>query len=149
LSEPALVNCLEFQRTLQNRPWTAGEYTIKYTDNTHLDPTTWKSLAKIRLSQTHIHANATAEDETPFYEIEVLLVDHEAAEQKFIGDVISQSLCRLGMLMPSISMREMKDIIELNTRDAIILIPDTNVLCNGSMSWLIKVLSKTQIWSML
>jgi hypothetical protein len=120
-----------------------GEYTLSYTDATHLDPGTWKSLAAINITRSPV----APEDSEPSYSIIPRIDDSiTGRERDVVLDVISLTCMRLGLVAPSLGSDLVNQIEGLTGVGGVVLIPDTNSLYNGTIHWLLHVLGHTSVW---
>ena len=55
-------------------------------------------------------------------------------------------MLRTGIFRPILAPEVIDDIIKISKQDAVVMIPDTNSLSNGTLHWLLKVLGDTQVW---
>ena len=127
-----------------------NEYLIKYTDNTHLSEDKWIDLLKINLLDSPREFGREA---NPFYELEVLTKNYKSDKKeatdknrRVLDEALSKSMLRTGIFRPILAPEVIDDIIKISKQDAVVMIPDTNSLSNGTLHWLLKVLGDTQVW---
>ena len=127
----------------------ANEYLIKYTDNTHLPEDKWIDLLKINLLDS---PRAIGREANQFYELEVLTKNYKSDKKNIeknrwvLDEALSKSMLRTGIFRPILAPEVIDDIIKISKQDAVVMIPDTNSLSNGTLHWLLKVLGDTQVW---
>jgi hypothetical protein len=128
----------------------ANEYFIRYTDKTHLSEDKWIDLLKINLLDS---PRAIRREANQFYELEVLTKNYrgdkkEATDKNrwVLDEALSKSMLRTGIFRPILAPEVIDDIIKISKQDAVVMIPDTNSLSNGTLHWLLKVLGNTQVW---
>jgi hypothetical protein len=140
-----LAKAAEKIRSLQ-----PGEYTVEYTDSTHLSTDTWYPLLKVQLSVSP--NQAVAPEAEPFYRLVVITEGMQSNAQnrerdlRTLNDALAQALVGTGILRPALTPEVVDDIFQLTQRKAIFLVPDTNALSTGVLHWLLRALSGTQVW---
>jgi hypothetical protein len=143
---------------------TSGRYRVDYTDSTHMPDGQWRSLLDIWLEARRPRQG---EDLTsPYYTVSPSLDTPVGGgkltskpgasepqqggegdrEKRALRDQLGQSLVRCGLLRPDIGDQEAVDLLNLSRARAVILMPDTNSLINGTMHWLARALGRTQLW---
>lgn len=133
-----------------------GQYSIRYTDNTHLEDEDWTTLLNVEIEkrppaerpQESISSQYDSDfnEAMQFYAISDAVNSQNPEQAKVLRDILAQSLLRTGILRPSMELEGFDDILKLAQRDAVILVPDTNALSTGTLHWLLHALSETQIW---
>lgn len=72
--------------------------------------------------------------------------EQAAKELDKLRDVLGQSLSRVGILPARAEREVLRDLHELSQGRGLVVIPDTNSLANGVLHFLLRALSKTQVW---
>lgn len=72
--------------------------------------------------------------------------ERRAKERFRLRDALAQCLLRTGILPAAADPEGARDLLELARREALVLIPDTNALGNGTMHHLLRTFSRTQLW---
>ena len=134
-----------------------GEYSIRYTDNTHRKDDDWTTLLTVEIEENPLPAEGFPEslsshyvselnEAMQYYTLADALNSQDIDKGRVLQDNVAQSLVRTGILRPSIESEAFVDVFQLARRDAVILVPDTNALSTGTLHWLLHALSATQIW---
>lgn len=141
-----------------------GEYVIDYQDETDLHPDEWASLAVVEVDREPLRASEGADvrdigTEAPaaWYQLRprVQLPDrfNQGAEGpsrlRIVEDQLAQAMVRVGLLRPVMTSRTLEDLQGLKRHRTLIIVPDTNALCNGSLHWLTRSLIHTSLWTLL
>lgn len=146
---------LEFLKALP-----PGEYSVEYHDSTHLKEGQWFTLAVVGVKRPRRFGEAVDQVDvpSPWYEVAARVQlprgDAELDErerrrlERVVEDQLAQALVRAGLLRPSMTARTFQEVQELSQRQAVIVVPDTNALCNGTLHWLARSLMRTQLWVM-
>jgi hypothetical protein len=156
---------LRLRSTLAKLP--AGQYTIEYTDSTHTQEGEWRSLLEVTVETSPL---GTGEDLLhPYYSVRAAqqkapaepdkekkdAADRgkarakdtaELQEQRILRDQLGQALVRCGLLRPELASEEAADLLQLSKAQAVVLLPDTNALFNGTLHWLARALGRPQLW---
>jgi hypothetical protein len=69
-----------------------------------------------------------------------------ARKERVLKDQLGQCLARGGLLRPEFAPQEAADLLRLSREQALIFLPDTNALFNGTLHWLTQALRRSQIW---
>jgi hypothetical protein len=120
---------------------------IAYTDNTHLCDEQWCRLLRIEIDRAK--RGSTREDAEPYFnicvDIDQTIVTKEP-HNKAINDLISLCFNRIGIIEPEYHNEMFTKMRSLCASDGVMLIPDTNVLYNGSLYWLLNILRNSTVW---
>ena len=165
----------QFSKCDHYKSLTSGSYVIEYNDNTHLAADDWRRILRIEIQDTAaVQADADF-GETPELEASFSIKidldekfsdlnfqlkskekikpeDKAAAEKQAginisrLGDAISLSVLRMGLIQPKINSDTALQILELTKSRGLVLIPDTNSLYNGTLHWLLNVLRESSVW---
>jgi hypothetical protein len=124
-----------------------GAYFVEYTDSTHLEINSWTRLFKIEIADS---STLGYPEEAVFGTFYTVSLEPEPTSKEsdniILADQLAQSFVRTGILRPNLSRESATEIFNISKHDALILIPDTNALANGSLHWLLQSLSSTNIW---
>jgi hypothetical protein len=153
------------QRKLHALP--SGEYILEYHDATHLASDQWVRLARLQIRPPAISlgdddieqfyviqrdirdlpgtVSANANSKKKGGDAQESAVEHQR-RLRAIEDALSLALGRIGLLAPDVSDELFEQVIGLNQERGVVLVPDTNVLYNGAMHWLLEVLRDPSIW---
>jgi hypothetical protein len=108
-------------------------------------PTDWRTLCEVDLVQPP--SGFSLGDAERFFSISKRIDSKFGDDEKrVVEDVLSLSLTRLGLLAPSMTEELHSKIHSVCKADGIILIPDSNVLYNGTLHWLLRVLRSSAVW---
>lgn len=133
----------------------SGLYTVEYTDRTHLHTDQWVEILTID-AETPRSGYHTPYDVVAGYTIIPSkatskrnstvsgLAEHNRFER--IRDMVAMSLLRCGILRPDMGEDIRAEVQRLTENKAVILVPDTQSLCNGTLHWLLKVLWDVWVW---
>lgn len=152
-------------RRLQGVP--AGQYSVEYTDSTHLHPTEWVRLATLDVKPTVIPLEDNNTEQ--FYTFTKAIGDlpgkpkasvsgtaNEKSDPvidynrkiRIIEDTLALALGRIGLLTPDVSADLLEQLIRLDEQEGVVVVPDTNALHNGAVHWLLRVLHRHSVWLM-
>ncbi|MGW9331229.1 hypothetical protein [Bosea sp. NPDC055594] len=154
----------EFSSHPENRDLPPGQYFVEYNDTSHLSKDEWR-----RIISVSIESDGSLLDDSDFHFKQKVDIDRKFTEitkskpSKLsqsensgeiitsnqgdkIVDILSQSFLRTGILAPNINTQTAIQICELIKSKGVILIPDTNSLCNGTLHWLLRVLRGSSVW---
>jgi len=155
----------QFRSTLAKLP--AGQYLIEYTDSTHTQEGEWRPLLEVAVETStlgmgdellHAYYSVRAARQKAPQEPEKDKKDTpdkgkarakdtmEVQEQRILRDQLGQALVRSGLLRPELASEEAADLLRLSKAQAVVLLPDTNALFNGTLHWLARALGRPQLW---
>jgi hypothetical protein len=133
----------------------AGRYAIDYTDRTHLDEKTWIQLAELDIERGSAPPSEPDQPVEPFFtvlpNIQLPTVPGFKADKlrpqlRVILDQLALALARVGLLRPDVDSATLHEVWGLTQEKAVVLIPDTNVLNNGTLHWLLRSLTNVNVW---
>jgi hypothetical protein len=118
------------------------DYTICYTGRTHITDGAYRDILRVTLSA---HTVQMGPEGATHYKVTGCLSSADE-NGRVINDIITQSLLRVGLIDPQMSDADISEIMKLRESDALVLVPDTNALHNGTLHWLLTVLREVQVW---
>ncbi len=114
---------------------------IEYSDSTHCAQGSWTRLARVPF-QYPDPPLVGSENAHGYYSISVAL----EKKSHILEDTLAQVLLRCGILRPQFTRQTLNDLFSLAQSRAVVLVPDTNALSTGTLSWLLKILPDTHVW---
>jgi hypothetical protein len=146
---------------LRNLP--EGNYILEYTDSTHLEPNKWIRLGAFAVEGTTIPVGENPIDQYYTFKADIGELPGkptQAAEAKggekkdaeydkrlrVVRDSLALALARAGLLCPDIPDELFDELLKLNERDGVVIVPDTNAMHNGAIHWMLRVLHRPAIW---
>jgi hypothetical protein len=127
----------------------AGHYSIEYWDKTHSEanPERWTALFDVDLRRT---PESIASEAHSYYELALHPNFsgqlHVPGHERQLCDALAQVLLRVALMQPLVGPEGLRDILDLKRHQAVVLVPDTNALSNGTMQWLVQALAPVQVW---
>lgn len=142
------VSLAEFGKLPDTIGFAAGNYKIEYHDATHHGSDEWQSLISLSIQPTRL--NLGSEDSERYFTVALALndkidKDHPKAAAA-LRDALALALARAGIMAPEMQPDLLDAVLQLNQQDGVVVIPDSNALCNGSVHWLLRVLTKPAVW---
>jgi hypothetical protein len=135
----------------------AGQYTVSYTDSTHLQSDEWIQLGKIDVHASDIPLEGSASEQFYTFTKSVSGLpaggakadgDEHRRRVRVIDDTLALALARVGLLRPEVSTELLEQLVRLDGQDGVVIVPDTNALHNGAVHWLLRVLNRPSVWLM-
>lgn len=134
-------------RALPSYRQLTGKLSLEYSDMSHLSKDEWCKFLEIHLERAPSGSTFSEAEQT--FEISVALAEKISKHSQHayaLKDLIKLALTRLGILEPLCYPELLRNLSELVEADGIMLVPDTNVLNNGGMHWLLQLFSRSTVW---